>query len=67
MPCGFCRLMSRLFSFARIGTFDFSFPDPRNISTSFLKSAALTYLLPTQDFLWLLDAYAPVDLWVPAA
>jgi hypothetical protein len=59
--------MSRLFGFARTGTFGFSFPDPRNMSTSFLRSAALTYLPQTQDFLWLLDACAPVDLRVLAA
>jgi hypothetical protein len=55
------------FGFARIGTFGFSFPDPRNMLTCFMKSAALAYLPLTQDFLWLLDACAPVDLRVPAA
>jgi hypothetical protein len=66
VPCGFRRLMSHLFGFARIGTFGFSFPDPRNMLTSFSKSAALTYLPLTQDFIWLLDACAPVDLQVLA-
>jgi hypothetical protein len=37
------------------------------MSTSFLRSVALTYLPLTWDFLWLLDACAPTDLWVLAA
>jgi hypothetical protein len=36
------------------------------MSTSFLRSAALAYLPLTWGFLWLLDAFAPVDLWAPA-
>jgi hypothetical protein len=67
MLCGFHHLMSRLIDFARIGTFDSSFPDPCNMSTSFLKSVALTYLSLTRDFLWLLDACALADLLVLAA
>jgi hypothetical protein len=58
--------MSRLIDFARIGTFDSSFPDPCSMSTSFLRSVVLNYLLLTQDFLWLLDACSPVDLRVMA-
>jgi hypothetical protein len=38
MPCGFRHLMSRLIDFARIGTFDSSFPDPCSMWTSFLRS-----------------------------
>jgi hypothetical protein len=67
VSCGFRRLMSHLFGFVRIGTFVFSFPDPCNMSTSFLKNDAFSYLSLTQDFLWLLDACAPVDLRVPVA
>jgi hypothetical protein len=36
------------------------------MSISFLRSVVLTYLPITRDFLWLLDACVPADLWVLA-
>jgi hypothetical protein len=66
VPCDLRRWLSCFFGFARIGTFGFSSPYPRNTSTYSLRSAALTYLPLTRGFLWLLDARALVDLWASA-
>jgi hypothetical protein len=58
--------LSHFFGFVETGIFISFSPYARNMSASSLKSAALIYLPLTRGFLWLLGAYVPADLRVPA-